>query len=75
MTGSQPLKFWRKKSPRKKSRSLLMVSGGIYSSKSGIVYFIIGKNVFMKGSRQYINLIGAREEANVKTKEHKPTSY
>lgn len=61
---------------RRKSRRLSMIPGGIYSSKSGKVYFMIEKKkkVFTKVSKQCMYLMSARKGDNVqKKKECKPT--
>lgn len=50
-----------------------MIPGGIYSSKSGKVYFITEKKNFMEISKQYTDLMDARKENSVNTKEYKST--
>lgn len=50
-----------------------MIPGGIYSSKSGKVYFIIEKKVFMEVNNQCIDFMVVRKRDNVPTKEYKPT--
>lgn len=51
-----------------------MIPGGIYSSKSGKVYFIIGeKNVFMEVNNRCIDFVTVRKTDNVQANEYKPT--